>query len=85
MDVAPAFTNESTSGEVRLSRLFTHGAISNNSSSPSAAAPWSGSLAATRSPTYGSIPLTSQAQFPQPDLSFTPLNHDSTRQLDSGA
>jgi iron complex outermembrane receptor protein len=84
MDVAPAFTNESTSGEVRLSRLFGHGSHQQQLQFAVRGRTVEREFGGDSITDLGTIPLTSQAQFPQPDLAFTPLNHDSTRQLDFG-
>ena len=84
MDVAPAFTNASTSGEVRLSRVFTHGDHQQQLQFAIRGRTVEREFGGDSITDYGSIPLTSQAQFPPPELLFTPPNHDSTRQLDLG-
>jgi iron complex outermembrane recepter protein len=84
MDVAPAFTNESTSGEVRLSRLFTHGNHQQQLQFAVRGRTVEREFGGDSITDFGTIPLTSQAQFPQPVLAFTEVNRDSTRQLDLG-
>ncbi len=85
MDVAPAFVNESTSGEVRLSRSFTHGSQQQQLQfavrGRSVQREFGGDAT---SPAVVLTPFTSQQQFPPPDLAFSAENHDSTRQLDVG-
>ena len=85
MDVAPAFVNESTSGEVRLSRAFTHGSqqqlLQFAVRGRSVQREFGGDAT---SPSVVLTPFTSQQQFPPPDLAFSAENHDSTRQLDVG-
>jgi iron complex outermembrane receptor protein len=84
MDVAPPVNNRSTSGELRLARLFTHGlhqqqlqfsvrgrAVEREFGGDSLSPPVI-------------MPFTSQVQYPPPEVVFTPANHDSTRQLDFG-
>jgi len=84
MDVAPAFKDISTSGELRLARIFVHGkhqqqllfsvrgrTVEREFGGDSLSAPVI-------------IPLTGQEQFPPPELTFTPPNRDSTRQLGIG-
>ena len=84
MDVAPAFRNESTSGEVRLSRLFKNGNHEQQLQFAIRGRSVEREFGGDSITDFGTIPLTSQQQFPQPDLVFTPVNHDSTRQVDFG-
>jgi iron complex outermembrane receptor protein len=84
MDVAPAVINQSTSGEIRLARVFTHGvhqqqlqfSVRGRAVEREFGGDW------LSDPMI--IPFKSQAQYPPPDLVFTPANHDTTRQLDFG-
>jgi iron complex outermembrane recepter protein len=84
MDVAPAFTAESTSGELRLSRAFTHAnhqqqllfAVRGRSANRE--------FGGDSITDFGTIALTSQARFAQPVLAFGPASSDNTRQLDLG-
>jgi iron complex outermembrane recepter protein len=84
MDVAPAFTDESTSGEVRVSRLFTHGDHQQQLQFAVRGRAVEREFGGDSITDFGTIPLTSQMQFAQPILVFAPVNHDSTRQLDFG-
>lgn len=84
MDVAPAYTNESTSGEVRLSRLFKHGSHEQQLQFAVRGRAVEREFGGDSLSPPVVIPLYSQEAFPQPDLAFTPVNRDSTRQLDFG-
>jgi len=84
MDAAPAVLNQSTSGEFRLARVFTHGvhqqqlqfSVRGRTVEREFGGDW------LSDPMI--IPFKSQARYPPPDLVFTPANHDATRQLDVG-
>ena len=85
MDVAPAFVNESTSGEVRLSRAFTHGTQQQRLQFAVRGRAVEREFGGDAISPSVIIPFPSQQQFPAPELAFSPVNHDSTRQLDLGA
>jgi iron complex outermembrane recepter protein len=84
MDIAPPFTAESTSGELRLSRAFTNGAHRQQLQIAVRGRSVNREFGGDSITDFGTIALTSQALFPQPAVAFGPASSDSTRQLDLG-
>lgn len=84
MDVAPAFTAESTSGELRLSRAFTHGDHQQQLLFAVRGRSVNREFGGDSITDFGTIALTSQARFARPVLAFGPASSDNTRQLDLG-
>jgi iron complex outermembrane recepter protein len=84
MDVAPSFTAESTSGELRLSRAFTNGAHREQLQFAVRGRSVNREFGGDSITDFGTIALTSQARFAQPVLTFGPASSDNTRQLDLG-
>ena len=84
MDVAPSFTAESTSGEVRLSRAFTNGAHRQQLQFAVRGRSVNREFGGDSITDFGTIALTSQARFAQPVLTFGSASSDNTRQLDFG-
>jgi iron complex outermembrane recepter protein len=84
MDVVPPFDAASTSGELRLTRLFISGAhrqkLEFTVRGRSVERVFGGDAIAD----FGSIDLNSQASFAQPAWTFTPQSRDSTREIDFG-
>ncbi len=84
MDVAPPFTADSTSGELRLSRIFTNGAHRQQLQFAVRGRAVERQFGGDAITDLGIIALSSQARFAQPAGTFTPSSRDSTRQLGLG-
>jgi iron complex outermembrane receptor protein len=84
MDVAPAYKNQSTSGEVRLSRLFKNGNHEQQIQFAVRGRAVNREFGGDSITDFGTIALTSQQQFPQPPILFDPIDRDATRQMDLG-
>jgi len=84
MDVAPPFTADSTSGELRLSRVFTSGAHRQQLQFAIRGRAVEREFGGDAITDLGSIALSSQARFARPVGAFTPTSRDTTRQLGLG-
>ncbi len=84
MDVAPPFRAESTSGELRLSRVFGSGAHRQQLQLAVRGRSVERQFGGDSITDFGTITLNSQARFAQPPLALGPTSRDSTRQLDLG-
>jgi iron complex outermembrane receptor protein len=84
MDVAPPFMAESTSGEVRLSRVFGTGAHQQQLQLAVRGRSVGREFAGDSITDFGTIPRDSQARIAQPPLALGPTSRDNTRQLDVG-
>jgi iron complex outermembrane recepter protein len=84
MDVAPPFTADSTSGELRLSRLFTNGAHRQQLQFAVRGRAVGRNFGGDAITDFGTIALNSQARFAQPVLPLGPSSRDTTRQLGLG-
>ncbi len=84
MDVVPPFKAESTSGELRLSRIFLHGAHRQELQLAVRGRTVNREFGGDSITDLGTIDLTSQARVAQPNVVFGPVSRDRTRQLDFG-
>ena len=84
MDVVPPFMAESTSGELRLSRIFLHGAHRQELQFAIRGRTVNREFGGDSLTDFGTIDLTSQALIAQPKVIFGPVSRDRTRQLDFG-
>ncbi len=84
MDVVPPFMAESTSGELRLSRIFSHGAHRQELQLAVRGRTVNREFGGDSLTDFGTIDLTSQALIAQPNVVFGPVSRDRTRQLDFG-
>jgi iron complex outermembrane recepter protein len=84
MDVAPPFVAESTSGELRLSRVFGSGAHRQQLQLAVRGRSVEREFGGDSITDFGTIALSSQARFAQPPLALGPTSRDNTRQLDLG-
>jgi len=84
MDVSPPFTADSTSGELRLARVFKNGAHRQQLEFAIRGRAVEREFGGDAISDLGTFALTSQATFAQPALTLTPQSRDSTRQLDLG-
>jgi iron complex outermembrane recepter protein len=84
MDVAPPFVAESTSGELRLARVFKNGAQQQQVQFSIRGRAVKREFGGDAITDLGAIELNSQATFAQPASTFTPQSLDNTRQLDLG-
>jgi iron complex outermembrane receptor protein len=84
MDVAPPFVAESTSGELRLARVFKNGVHQQQIQFSIRGRTVEREFGGDAITDLGTIALTSQAPFAQPQLAFSPQSRDNTRQLDLG-
>ncbi len=83
-DVVPPFMAESTSGELRLSRLFSHGTHREELQLAVRGRTVNRDFGGDSLTDFGSIDLTGQSNIAPPNLVFGPVNRDRTRQLDLG-
>jgi iron complex outermembrane receptor protein len=84
MDVVPPFMAESTSGELRLSRLFSHGSHRQQLQLAVRGRTVNRDFGGDSITDFGNVGLTSPSSPGQPNLLFGPVNRDRTRQLDLG-
>ena len=84
MDVAPPLTAESTSGELRLTRVFTHEAHQQQVQFSIRGRSVNRNFGGDAIIEYGRIAIDDKSVFPQPAWMLTPESHDTTRQLDLG-
>jgi len=84
MDVAPPFKAESTSGELRLSRLFASGRHREQLQLAVRGRAVERQFGGDDITDFGTISLNSLARAAQPVLALGPSSQDSTRQLDLG-
>jgi iron complex outermembrane receptor protein len=84
MDVVPPFMAESTSGELRLSRIFSHGAHQQELQLAVRGRTVNREFGGDSITDFGTIDLTSRALIAQPNVVFAPVSRDRTRQLDFG-
>ncbi len=84
VDVAPPFTAESTSGEMRLTRKFAFGNQQQQLQLAVRGRSVDRNFGGDAIIDFGAIPLTSQASFAQPPWALTPQSRDTTRELDLG-
>ncbi len=84
IDVAPPFTAQSTSGELRLSRAFTNGAHRRQLQFAVRGRAVEREFGGDSITDLGTIPLNGPARLTQPVLSLGPASRDTTRQLDFG-
>jgi len=84
MDVAPPFTADSTSGELRLSRAFTNGAHRQQLQFAIRGRAVEREFGGDAITDLGTIALSNQARFAQPAIAFAPPSRDATRQLGLG-
>lgn len=84
MDVVPPFMAESTSGELRLSRVFASGVHQQELQLAVRGRSVEREFGGDAITDLGTMPVTSQAPFAQPPLAFGPTSRDTTRQLDVG-
>jgi iron complex outermembrane receptor protein len=84
MDVAPPFTADSTSGELRLARVFKNGAHRRQLEFAIRGRAVEREFGGDAISDLGTMALTSHASFAPPALTLTPQSRDSTRQLDLG-
>ncbi len=84
MDVAPPFTADSTSGEMRLSRAFTNGTHRQQLQFAIRGRAVEREFGGDAITDLGTIALSNQARFAQPAVAFAPPSRDVTRQLGLG-
>jgi iron complex outermembrane recepter protein len=84
MDVAPAVDNHSTSGEIRLARVFSQAVHQQQLQFSVRGRAVEREFGGDSLSDPVIIPFKSKTQYPAPELLFTPANRDSTRQLDFG-
>jgi iron complex outermembrane receptor protein len=84
MDVVPPFMAESTSGELRLSRIFSHGAHRQELQLAVRGRTVNREFGGDSITDFGTVDLTSQARIAQSNVVFAPVSRDRTRQLDFG-
>jgi iron complex outermembrane receptor protein len=84
MDVVPPFMAESTSGELRLSRLFANGTHREELQLAVRGRTVDREFGGDSITDFGTIDLNNQASIAQPTLTFGPVSRDRTRQLDLG-
>jgi iron complex outermembrane receptor protein len=84
MDVVPPFMAESTSGELRISRIFSHGAHRQEWQLAVRGRTVNREFGGDSITDFGTIDLTSQARIAQSNVVFGPVSRDRTRQLDFG-
>jgi iron complex outermembrane receptor protein len=84
MDVAPPFTAESTSGELRLSRAFTHSAHRQQLQLAVRGRAVEREFGGDSITDLGTVALQGPASLAQPALALGPASRDTTRQLDLG-
>jgi iron complex outermembrane recepter protein len=84
MDVAPPFMANSTSGELRLARVFTNGAHRQQVEFAIRGRALKRDFGGDAIIDLGTIALSSQARFAQPTWTLTPQSRDTVRQLDLG-
>ncbi len=84
MDVVPPFMAESTSGEWRLSRLFSNGTHREELQLAVRGRTVNRDFGGDSITDFGTIDLTAQSRIARPSLAFGPVSRDSTRQLDLG-
>jgi iron complex outermembrane receptor protein len=84
MDIAPPFVAESTSGELRLARLFKNGIQQQQIQFSIRGRAVKREFGGDAITDLGTIALTSQTAFAQPALTFSPQGRDNTRQLGLG-
>jgi iron complex outermembrane receptor protein len=84
MDVAPPFTADSTSGELRLSRVFTNGAHRQQLQFALRGRAVEREFGGDAITDLGTVALSSQARFAPPAGTLTPPSRDATRQLGLG-
>src|SRR5258705_438772 len=84
MDVAPPFTADSTSGEMRVSRAFTNGTHRQQLQFAIRGRAVEREFGGDAITDLGTIALSNQARFAQPAVAFAPPSRDVTRQLGLG-
>jgi iron complex outermembrane receptor protein len=84
MDVVPPFNAASTSGDLRLTRLFGSGALRQKLDFTVRGRTVERVFGGDAIADFGSIALNSKALFAQPAWTFTPQSRDSTREIDFG-
>jgi iron complex outermembrane receptor protein len=84
VDVAPPLMANSTSGEMRLSGVATHGGRRQQLQFAIRGREVARSYGGDDTIDFGDIVLQDQTQFPQPPIVLTPRSEDRTRQLDFG-
>jgi len=84
MDIVPPFMAESTSGELRLSRIFSNGAHRQELQLAVRGRSVNREFGGDSLTDFGAIDLTSEALMAQPNLAFGSVSRDRTRQLDLG-
>jgi iron complex outermembrane receptor protein len=84
MDVAPPFTADSTSGEMRLFRAFTNGTHRQQLQFAVRGRAVEREFGGDAITDLGTIALSNQARFAQPAVAFAPPSRDVTRQLGLG-
>jgi iron complex outermembrane recepter protein len=84
MDVVPPFVAESTSGELRVARVFKNGAQQQRIQFSTRGRAIKREFGGDAITDLGIVALSNQTPFTQPALTFTPQNRDNTRQLDLG-
>jgi iron complex outermembrane receptor protein len=84
MDVVPPFVAESTSGELRLSRLFSEGSHRQALQLAVRGRTVDREFGGDSLTDLGTVDLTGQSRIAQPNLTFGPVSRDRTRQLDLG-
>jgi iron complex outermembrane receptor protein len=84
MDVVPPFVAESTSGELRLSRIFSSGAHREELSLAVRGRTVEREFGGDSLTDFGTIDLTSQPLIAAPNMVFGSVSRDRTRQIDLG-
>jgi iron complex outermembrane receptor protein len=84
MDVVPPFRADSTSGELRLTRDFTHAGFAERLQFAIRGRAVDRDFGGDALLDFGTIPLLSQAAYVQPAWTFSPSSQDTTRQFDLG-
>jgi iron complex outermembrane recepter protein len=84
MDVAPPLSADSTSGELRLARVFTNGAFRQRLQFTVRGRTIERDFGGDAIIDLGTIALSNQSTVAQPAWTLTPQSRDSTRELDLG-